>query len=62
MPWLKGAKHADDLPADQATWQGRITKRKEVLDQARAEGDQEWEGRAAANLDRALDGYNRDCR
>ncbi|MCX4665052.1 hypothetical protein [Streptomyces uncialis] len=52
----------DNLPQDKATWERRIEKRKDVLDEARTDGDAEWAARAAQRLDNALDGYTRDCR
>lgn len=55
-------KHSDDLPQDKDTWESRIAHRKEVLDEARTDGDSTYVARATERLDRALDNYNRDTK
>ncbi|MCC3653226.1 hypothetical protein LIX60_17505 [Streptomyces sp. S07_1.15] len=62
MGLRKKTYNIDDLPADKATWESRISHRAEVLNEAREDGDQTWVARAEQRLDSALDGYNRDAR
>jgi hypothetical protein len=52
--------NADDLPASKNEWETRISRRNEVVKEARQSGDAKFVARAEARLDSALDGYGRD--
>lgn len=53
-------RHSDDLPQDRETWEGRIKKRKGILDEARKKGDTKTAEMYEERVDRALDNYKRD--
>ena len=52
--------NADDFSASKSEWENRISRRNEVVKEARQSGDAQFVARAEARLDSALDGYGRD--
>ncbi|MFG3285265.1 hypothetical protein [Streptomyces sp. NPDC048111] len=49
---------ADDFRHEKSEWESMITKRREVLEEARESGDQGYVKLAEKRLDSALDGYS----
>ncbi|MET9366098.1 hypothetical protein ABZX93_35080 [Streptomyces sp. NPDC006632] len=59
---MKMFNTADDFRHDKDAWEAMITKRREILEEAREMKDMEYVKLAEERLDSALDGYSRDCR
>ena len=57
-----GWRHSDDVPVSKETRESQITRRQEVVREARQSGDATFEARATERLDRALDNYSRENR